>query len=233
VLLFSFFKCLLKKWLIFGCAGSSWLLRLFSSCGEWGNLSRPEARASHCPGFSCWPAQAPGGVGFSGCGSQALELRAQQLWKLSQMLCGTSDLPWPGDRTCVPCIARWIPIHWATREVTHSVFFTWMSLISFASSEVIQYFKWPNHFLLPGDSQSYEAGLGSSWSISVFPQSTEDTVLGKESTCNAGGLGSVPGLGRSPGEGNRLSNCGVGLQGDPTSPFWRRSAPGFLWKEWC
>ena len=39
----------------------------------------------------------------------------------------------------------------------------------------------------------------------------------------------------------RLLNCGVGedswesvgLQGDPTSPFWRRSALGFLWKEWC
>ena len=38
-----------------------------------------------------------------------------------------------------------------------------------------------------------------------------------------------------------LFNCGVGedsweslgLQGDPTSPFWRRSALGFLWKEWC
>ena len=38
-----------------------------------------------------------------------------------------------------------------------------------------------------------------------------------------------------------LSNCGVGedsweslgLQGDPTSPFWRRWALGFLWKEWC
>ena len=37
------------------------------------------------------------------------------------------------------------------------------------------------------------------------------------------------------------SLCGVGednweslgLQGDPTSPFWRRSALGFLWKEWC
>ena len=36
-------------------------------------------------------------------------------------------------------------------------------------------------------------------------------------------------------------NCGVGedsweslgLQGDPTSPFWWRSALGFLWKEWC
>ena len=37
-----------------------------------------------------------------------------------------------------------------------------------------------------------------------------------------------------------LLNCGVGedsweslgLQGDPTSPFWRRSALGFLWNEW-
>ena len=36
-------------------------------------------------------------------------------------------------------------------------------------------------------------------------------------------------------------NCGVGedsweslgLQGDPTSPFWRRSVLGVLWKEWC
>ena len=38
-----------------------------------------------------------------------------------------------------------------------------------------------------------------------------------------------------------LLHCGVGedsweslgLQGDPTSPFWRRSALGFLWREWC
>ena len=38
-----------------------------------------------------------------------------------------------------------------------------------------------------------------------------------------------------------LLNCGVGedsweslgLQGGPTGPFWRRSALGFLWKEWC
>ena len=25
----------------------------------------------------------------------------------------------------------------------------------------------------------------------------------------------------------------LGLQGDPTSPFWRRSVLGFLWREWC
>ena len=38
-----------------------------------------------------------------------------------------------------------------------------------------------------------------------------------------------------------LLDCGVGedsweslgLQGDPTSPIWGRSALGFLWKEWC
>ena len=50
------------------------------------------------------------------------------------------------------------------------------------------------------------------------------------------------GLWRRPStEELMLLNCGVGedsweslgLQGDPTSPFWRRSALGFLWKEWC
>ena len=25
----------------------------------------------------------------------------------------------------------------------------------------------------------------------------------------------------------------IGLQGDPISPFWRRSALGVVWKEWC
>ena len=38
-----------------------------------------------------------------------------------------------------------------------------------------------------------------------------------------------------------LLNCGVGedsweslgLQGDPTSPFWRRSALSVHWKDWC
>ena len=38
-----------------------------------------------------------------------------------------------------------------------------------------------------------------------------------------------------------LLKCGVGedsweslgLQGDPTSPFWRRSTLGFLWRDWC
>ena len=49
---------------IFGCAGSSSLCRLFSSCGGWGLLS------------SC-SAQALGLEGFSSCGSWALEPELQ------------------------------------------------------------------------------------------------------------------------------------------------------------
>ena len=41
---------------MFGCAGSSWLYRFFSSCSAW---------ASHCGGFSCCGAWALGLVGFS------------------------------------------------------------------------------------------------------------------------------------------------------------------------
>ena len=33
--------------------------------------------------------------------------------------------------------------------------------------------------------------------------------VGKESTCNAGNLGSIPGLGRSPGEENPLQYSGL------------------------
>ena len=44
---------------------------------------------------------------------------------------------------------------------------------------------------------------------------------GKESTCNAGDLGSIPGLGRSPGEGIRL----------PTPVFWPGEFHG-LYRPW-
>ena len=37
--------------------------------------------------------------------------------------------------------------------------------------------------------------------IPPFPQCFPDSSVGKESTCNAGDRGSIPGLGRSPGEG--------------------------------
>ena len=50
---------ILKVYLfIFGCAGSSLLCGLFSSCGEWGLLSSCSVQAFHCGGgFSCYGAQ--------------------------------------------------------------------------------------------------------------------------------------------------------------------------------
>ena len=73
---FSFTYPLFKTNFIFiyGCAGSSLLLGLFSSWGEWELLPGCGARASHCCGFSCG-AQALGSLGFSSCSSQALEHR--------------------------------------------------------------------------------------------------------------------------------------------------------------
>ena len=47
-----------------------------------------------------------------------------------------------------------------------------------------------------------ESRLPGEISIASDMQGFPDSSVGKESTCNAGDLGSIPGLGRSPGEGN-------------------------------
>ena len=53
--------------------------------------------------------------------------------------------------------------------------------------------------------------------LKVFPGGS----AGKESACNVGDLGSIPGLGRSPGEENRL----------PTPVFWPGEYHG-LYSPW-
>ena len=60
---------------IFGCAGSS-LLWAFFSCSEWELLSSCHEEASHCGSFSCWGAQAPECMVFSGCGLWTLAAAA-------------------------------------------------------------------------------------------------------------------------------------------------------------
>ena len=66
-----------------GCAGSSLLCELFSSCSEQGLLSRCAAWASPCGGFCCCRAQALDRW-LRGCGAQA--------WLLHRTCC----LPGPG-----------------------------------------------------------------------------------------------------------------------------------------
>ena len=46
----------------------------------------------------------------------------------------------------------------------------------------------------------------------MFPKGFPGDSAGKESACNVGDVGSIPGLGRSPGEGKGL----------PTPIFWPR-----------
>ena len=46
--------------------------------------------------------------------------------------------------------------------------------------------------------------VGFNYVLYIVPQGFPHSSVGKESTCNAGDLGSIPGLGRSPGERDRL-----------------------------
>ena len=85
-------------------------------------------------------------------------------------------------RTRVPCISRWIPSHWTTREV-------------------------PKVF---SDEVKLEQWIFASTLLSNFPRKriilgTEIDVCfltaGEESACSSGDLGSILGLGRCPEEG--------------------------------
>ena len=69
--------------------------------------------------------------------------------------------------------------------------------------------KLPTPVFWPGELQ----GLYSPWGrkeldtterlpLSLSSLGFPDSSVGKKSACNAGNLGSIPGLGRSPGEGN-------------------------------
>ena len=52
--------------------------------------------------------------------------------------------------------------------------------------------------LIPSDSFSPFKATPNMGSLTLI---IPDSSVGKESTCNVGDLGSIPGLGRSPGEG--------------------------------
>ena len=78
---------------IFGCAGSSLLRGLFSSCWKQELLSSCGMHASHCSGLSCCGARALGLLGFSSCGSRA--------W----LFLGTWNFPGLGIKPVSPALA--------------------------------------------------------------------------------------------------------------------------------
>ena len=141
--------------IVFDCAGSSMLRRLFSSCSNQRLLSSCGAQVSHCGGFSCCQARALGCMGCISCGSWALEHRLNSWGAQTQLLRGMWDFPHPGIEPVSPALT--------------GRFFT-----------------------------IEEALFDASYLSLGFPGGSD----GKASACNLGDPGSIPGSGRSPGEGN-------------------------------
>ena len=95
---------------IFGCAGSSVLLGLFSSCSKQGLYSSRSAQSSHCSFLSRFRVWTSGHVGFSRCCTWA-----QLLWLLGSrtqancdsqalLLHGKRDLPGSGIKPMSPAL---------------------------------------------------------------------------------------------------------------------------------
>ena len=70
-------------------------------------------------------------------------------------------------------------------------------------------------------------GRGKKANIDIFPGGSD----GKESACNAGDLGSVPGLGRFPGEGNGYPLQYFSLDNSMDSKAWPAIVHGVA-KSW-
>ena len=110
---FFFLICLV----IFACAGSLLLHRLFSSFDKWGMLSSCGAQASGCHVFSLCR---PRALGHVGCNSVACGLSSCISWtleyRLNSVVLGGLGSPWHVRpswiryQTCVS-FGRWIPYH--------------------------------------------------------------------------------------------------------------------------
>ena len=94
---------------VFGCAASSLLRRLFSSCSQQGLFSSCRAQSPHHRGFSCcrargaW-ASVAAAHGLSGCSSRPLEPRLSSRGAGTQLLHGLWDLPRSGIEPVSPAL---------------------------------------------------------------------------------------------------------------------------------
>ena len=150
----------------------------------------------------------------------------------------------PRDWTQVSCIAGRFFKSWARREARatmepHIIYFTQCLFISsWHLLAIINLFIIPIGLLYPDchvvEIVQYVAF--SNWLISL-----SNTHLRFFHVFSFLGIIFILVQSKLNAEELMLLKCGVGedsweslgLQGDPTSPFWRRSALGVLWKEWC
>ena len=85
----------------------------------------------------------------------------------------------------------------------------------------------------PGmDSQRNSSGQGFSSSREIGMPSDKDSD-GKESSCSEGYLGSIPGLGRSPGEGNGYPLQNSGLENSKDREAWQATIYGVYFTRFC
>ena len=117
-----FFNCFIYLF-IFGCAGSSLLLGIFSSCDKRELLFSCIVWASHCGSFSCCRVWALGHTGFSRLQFLASRAQAQWSWYTGFVALQHVESSLTRDWTLVSCFGRQILNHWATRSAPRSASF--------------------------------------------------------------------------------------------------------------
>ena len=130
---------------IFGCAESSLLSGLFSSCGEWGLLSYWGAQASHCSDFSCCGTWALGRSGFGSYSSRAPEHMCSVVVAHGLSCSATSEIV-PDQRSNL------CPLHWQVGSLPSSLQGSphWVVIDSLIEVSIVLYrsvslpIKWPN-----------------------------------------------------------------------------------------
>ena len=150
------------------------------------------------------------------------------------MACGILA-PWPGIELEPMAVKAWSPNHWTTREFPKVFLFKTLLLFVLLKSNLCTGLKKKKK---PNSTKGYRVKSVSSTLHSViamyclypyqnrlcphkqmrgFPGGSN----GKESACNVGDLGSIPGLGRSPGEGSSYPLQYSGLENSMDRGAWQ------------
>ena len=149
--------------------------------------------------------------------SLSIEFSRQEYWVAISFSKASSQ---PRDRTQVSCIGRWILYYWATGQALLSWYMNpyekcclsltkelellavgrkvgTSSKLLWLNDENSIFWFW-NGQRLSGDQATKRPGMCKYSLSDVFPGGSDS----KASACNVGDPGSIPGSGRSPGEGN-------------------------------